>query len=243
MEAKYKLVMVRHGESEWNRQNRFTGWFDAELSEKGARDAEKAGKLLKEAEYKFDVAFTSLLRRAQMTLQIIAESTGDVSTVKTWRLNERHYGSLTGMNKDAASEEYGRDRVNAWRRSLDVPPPKMEESHSYYDVIHKDARYKDIREIPCNESLEMCILRTLPFWEDAIVPAVKSGKSCIVAGHGNNLRGLVKHLEELTNEEAAKLSLPVGVPFVYELNESCKPVGKMRFIGEEQRNTININKI
>ena len=140
MEAKYKLVMVRHGESEWNRQNRFTGWFDAELSEKGARDAVKAGKLLKEAEYKFDVAFTSLLRRAQMTLQIIAESTGDVSTVKTWRLNERHYGSLTGMNKDAASEEYGRDRINSWRRNLDVPPPKMEEGHSYYDVIHKDAR-------------------------------------------------------------------------------------------------------
>jgi len=238
MAAKYKIVMVRHGESEWNKENKFCGWFDAKLSEKGVGEAKKAGEALKEAGFKFDLAFTSLLQRAQITLENITEIIGqnDLETMKTWRLNERHYGSLTGLNKADTAKKYGDEQVHIWRRSFNVPPPKMENDHPYYNSIHGDARYKSVPEadIPYHESLELTIQRTLPFWENNIVPAVKSGKSCIIAAHGNSLRGIVKHLEGMTNDEIMLLNLPTGIPFVYELDENFKPVKTMQFLGDEE---------
>ncbi|XP_040567713.1 phosphoglycerate mutase 2 [Lepeophtheirus salmonis] len=239
MAPTYKIVMVRHGESEWNKLNRFCGWFDADLSETGVKEAQAAGKALKEANYKFDCAHTSLLTRAQKTLEtILAESDqSGIPVEKTWRLNERHYGALTGLNKAETAEKHGEEQVQIWRRSFDIPPPPMEPDHEYYDNITKDERYKDgpkPEEFPKFESLKLTIGRTLPYWNDVIVPEIKAGKQILIAAHGNSLRGIVKHLDNMTDEDIMKLNLPTGIPFVYELDENMKPVVSMQFLGDKE---------
>lgn len=235
----YKIVMVRHGESAWNLENRFCGWFDANLSEKGLEEARNGGHALKDANYKFDVAHTSLLTRAQVTLDSILEiiEQKDIPVQKTWRLNERHYGALTGLNKAETAAKHGEEQVQIWRRSFDVPPPPMEEDHPYHDVIVKDERYSDGPvgdEFPKAESLKLTIERTLPYWNDVIVPEIKAGKSVLIAAHGNSLRGIVKHLDNMTDEQIMGINLPTGIPFVYELDEDLKPVVSMQFLGDEE---------
>ncbi|XP_046385601.1 phosphoglycerate mutase 2 [Ischnura elegans] len=237
--AKYAIVMVRHGESEWNKLNQFCGWFDANLSEQGVQEAKAAGDALKNAGYKFDIAHTSVLTRAKNTLGHILEKIDqkDIPVQETWRLNERHYGALTGLNKTETAKKYGEDQVQIWRRSFDVPPPPMEEDHPYYKSIidhHKAAGGPAAADIPKFESLKLTIERTLPYWNGTIVPQLKEGKRILIAAHGNSLRGIVKHLDQMTDAEIMKLNLPTGIPFVYELDENMKPVVSMKFLGDEE---------
>lgn len=237
--SKYRIVMVRHGESEWNKLNLFCGWYDADLSDKGKEEALSAGKALKNESYKFDVAHTSVLTRAQKTLEAILKEIGqtDLPVEKSWRLNERHYGGLTGLNKAETSAKYGEEQVQIWRRSFDVPPPPMEKDHPYYDIIVKDKRYAkepEPEEFPSFESLKLTIQRTLPYWNDVIIPQIKEGKKILIAAHGNSLRGIVKHLDEMSDEAIMGLNLPTGIPFVYELDENLKPVVSMKFLGDPE---------
>jgi len=237
MAGKYKIVMIRHGESEWNQLNKFCGWYDADLSAKGRDEAAAAGEALKG--WKFDGAHTSVLTRANKTLEAVLTATGqtDIPVQKTWRLNERHYGGLTGLNKAETAAKHGEEQVKIWRRSFDIPPPPMEESNEYYNVIVNDPRYKDgpaKNEFPMFESLKLTIARTLPYWNDVIVPDLKAGKTVLVAAHGNSLRGIVKHLDSMSDEAIMGLNLPTGIPFVYELDENMKPVVSMKFLGDEE---------
>ncbi|KAK5639573.1 hypothetical protein RI129_012065 [Pyrocoelia pectoralis] len=237
----YKIVMVRHGESEWNQKNLFCGWFDANLSEKGREEALSAGKALKDANYKFDLAYTSVLTRAQDTLKSILEQIDqtDIPVNRTWRLNERHYGGLTGLNKAETAAKYGEEQVSIWRRSFDTPPPPMTFDHQYYSEIVDDPRYENgpsEEEFPFFESLKLTIKRTLPFWNDVIVPQIKAGKSILIAAHGNSLRGIVKHLDDLSEDQIMSLNLPTGIPFVYTLGEDLKPIpnGSLQFLGDPE---------
>ncbi|XP_003696158.3 phosphoglycerate mutase 2 [Apis florea] len=237
--SKYTIVMVRHGESEWNKLNLFCGWYDSQLSDKGKLEAISAGKAIRDAKFTFDIAHTSLLSRAQDTLKAILKEIGqeNITIQKTWRLNERHYGGLTGLNKAETAAKYGEEQVQIWRRSFDVPPPPMEPDHKYYDIIVKDPRYAgDLKpeEFPKFESLKLTIERTLPYWNNTIIPQLKEGKRIIIAAHGNSLRGIVKHLDQMSNDEIMKLNLPTGIPFVYELDENFKPVVSMKFLGDEE---------
>merc|ERR1712168_666599 len=239
MAGKYKIVMVRHGESEWNQLNKFCGWFDADLSAKGRDEAAAAGVALAKEGWKFDVAHTSVLTRANKTLAAIMSgiSQTDLTVQKTWRLNERHYGGLTGLNKAETAEKHGEEQVKIWRRSFDIPPPPMDNTNPYYDGIVNDARYANgpsKAEFPMFESLKLTIERTLPFWNSTIVPAIKSGKKILIAAHGNSLRGIVKHLDGISDEGIMGLNLPTGIPFVYELDENLKPVVSMKFLGDEE---------
>merc|ERR1712215_109554 len=235
----YKVVMIRHGESTWNKENRFCGWFDAGLSEKGVEEAKAGGKALKKDKFKFDIAHTSVLQRAQTTLKTVLKEIGqeDIYTQKTWRLNERHYGGLTGMNKAETAEKHGEQQVQIWRRSFDTPPPPMDKDNDCYDCIVNDPRYANgpsKAEFPMFESLKLTIERTLPFWNETIVPTIKSGKKILIAAHGNSLRGIVKHLDGITDAGIMTLNLPTGIPFVYELDENLKPVVSMKFLGDEE---------
>lgn len=237
--ASYEIVMIRHGESTWNQENKFCGWFDANLSEKGVQEAESGGKALKDAGYTFDIAHTSLLTRAQVTLGkvLAAIDQKDLPIEKTWRLNERHYGALTGLNKAETAAKHGDEQVKIWRRSFDIPPPAMETDHPYYDTIVKDPRYSDgpsADEFPMFESLKLTIERTLPYWNDTIVPQIKEGKKIIIAAHGNSLRGIVKHLDNMSNDDIMGLNLPTGIPFVYKLDEKMKPIESMKFLGDDE---------
>ncbi|KAF2363840.1 Phosphoglycerate mutase 1 [Trinorchestia longiramus] len=237
--AKYQIVMVRHGESEWNKLNKFCGWFDADLSEQGQNEAKAAGVALKDAGYKFDIAHTSVLTRANKTLDAILKEIGqtDIPIQKTWRLNERHYGGLTGLNKAETAAKHGEEQVKIWRRSFDIPPPPMDESNEYYKVIVDDPRYADgpsKADFPMFESLKLTIERTLPYWNDTIVPQLKEGKKILIAAHGNSLRGIVKHLDAMSDEAIMGLNLPTGIPFVYELDGDLKPVVSMKFLGDEE---------
>jgi len=235
----YQIVMIRHGESEWNKENRFCGWFDAGLSQKGVEEAHAGGKALKDAGFTFDVAHTSVLQRAQTTLKTVLQEIGqpDLPTQKNWRLNERHYGGLTGLNKAETAEKHGEAQVKIWRRSFDVPPPLMGNDHPYFDNITKDPKYKNEpspEEFPMCESLKLTIERTLPYWNNVIVPQIKAGKKIIIAAHGNSLRGVVKHLDNMSDEAIMDLNLPTGIPFVYELDENMKPIVSMKFLGDEE---------
>lgn len=207
----------------------------------GQEEALAAGKALKDAGYKFDMAYTSVLTRAQKTLGAILNEINqtDIPIEKTWRLNERHYGGLTGLNKAETAAKYGEEQVAIWRRSFDVPPPPMEPDHPYYDTIVNDSRYSNgpsKEEFPMYESLKLTIARTLPFWNDVIVPQIKAGKSILIAAHGNSLRGIVKHLDQMTDDQIMGLNLPTGIPFVYELDENLHPVpnGSLQFLGDEE---------
>jgi len=217
----------------------FISRFDAHLSEKGVKEAENGGQALKEAGYKFDVAHTSLLTRAQVTLSKVLNAIDqpDLKIEKTWRLNERHYGALTGLNKAETAAKHGDEQVKIWRRSFDTPPPPMEKDHPYYENIVKDERYVDgpkLEEFPMCESLKLTIERTLPYWNDVIVPQIKDGKKIIIAAHGNSLRGIVKYLDNMSNDEIMGLNLPTGIPFVYKLDENLQPVESMKFLGDEE---------
>jgi len=235
----YKIVMVRHGESTWNLENRFCGWVDAALSKKGISEAKAGGKALREAGYRFDLAHTSVLQRAQHTLKNVLHEIDqeDLPTYKNWRLNERHYGGLTGLNKAETAEKHGEKQVQIWRRSFDTPPPPMDPEHPYFDILTKDQRYKNEPkpgEFPMYESLKLTIARTLPYWNNIIVPQIKAGKKILIAAHGNSLRGIVKHLDNMTDEAIMGLNLPTGIPFVYELDENMQPIVSMKFLGDEE---------
>ncbi|AEC01652.1 2,3-diphosphoglycerate-dependent phosphoglycerate mutase [Parasphaerochaeta coccoides] len=229
----YKLVLVRHGESEWNRENRFTGWTDVDLSEKGEKEAAMAGELLKKEGYAFDIAFTSVLTRANRTLNLILDKMGLswIPVVKNWRLNERHYGSLQGLNKADTAAKYGDDQVKIWRRAYDIAPPPLAEDDERYPG--RDPRYAglDKKDLPLTECLKDTVKRAIPFWNDEIAPAIKSGKKVIVAAHGNSLRALVKYLDGIGDDEIVNLNIPTGVPLVYELDGDLKPV-KHYYLGD-----------
>lgn len=213
-----KLVLLRHGQSEWNLENRFTGWWDVDLSEKGVDEAIAAGELMLDKGLDFDLCFTSLLTRAIKTLDIALDRMDRLwlPVLKHWRLNERHYGGLTGFNKQEMRDEVGDEQVLIWRRSFDVPPPPLDDG-SAYDVS-ADPRYAGI-DVPVTESLKDTIARVLPYWDEAIAPALKSGKRVLVAAHGNSIRALVKHLSQIGDEEIVGVEIPTGQPLVYELDD------------------------
>merc|ERR1712098_213575 len=219
-------------------ENRFCGWYDANLSETGVKEAHAAGKALKDSGFKFDQAYTSVLTRANKTLEAILGEIGqaDLPTEKTWRLNERHYGGLTGLNKAETAAKHGEEQVKIWRRSFDIPPPPMEKDHPYHKIISESRRYKDLKagELPTCESLKDTIARALPFWNDVIAPQIKAGKNVIIAAHGNSLRGIVKHLEGMSDAAIMDLNLPTGIPIVYELDADLKPVKPMAFLGDAE---------
>lgn len=221
-----KLVLVRHGQSMWNLENRFTGWTDVELSEQGIKEAKEAGKVLKEKGYGFDVAYTSVLKRANDTLGYILEELGeqDIPVKKSWRLNERHYGALQGLNKDETSEKYGEEQVLLWRRSTDVRPPALSKDDERYPG--NDSKYSELKEneLPTTENLIDTIERVMEYWNSDIVKDLEVGKRVIIAAHGNSLRGLIKYLDNMTDEEVIKLELQTGNPICYELDENLKPI-------------------
>ena len=220
-----KLVLVRHGESIWNLENKFTGWTDVDLSENGIKEAHNAGKLLKENGYTFDVAYTSVLKRANHTLDIILEELGlDIPINYSWRLNERHYGALQGLNKDETREKYGADQVLLWRRSVDVKPPELSLDDPRYPG--NDEKYKDLTQdqLPKTENLIDTIERVMAYWNSNIKKDLQEGKRVIIAAHGNSLRGLIKYLDNLTDEEIIKCEIQTGNPICYELDENLKPI-------------------
>lgn len=240
----YKLVLIRHGESEWNKKNLFTGWTDVDLTEKGIKEAEEGGKVLKEKGFNFDIAYTSVLKRAIRTLDIVLYEMDLmwIPVFKSYRLNERHYGALQGLNKAETTEKYGEEQVTLWRRSYDVPPPALSEDDERYPG--HDPRYKDLskEELPLTESLKSTVDRFIPYWIHVIAPTVKSGKKVVIAAHGNSLRALVKYLDEMSEEEIIKLNIPTGIPLVYELDENLKPI-KHYYLGDQEAINAAINKV
>jgi 2,3-bisphosphoglycerate-dependent phosphoglycerate mutase len=220
------LVLLRHGESTWNKENRFTGWTDVDLSERGREEAREAGRLLKEGAYTFDVAYTSVLKRAIRTLWIALDELDQMwlPVVKNWRLNERHYGGLQGLNKAETAEKHGEAQVKIWRRSYDIPPPPLSADDERY--AGRDPRYATLnpKDVPLTESLKDTVDRFLPYWHDTIAPAIESGKKVLIAAHGNSLRALVKYLDDISNEEIVELNIPTGIPLVYELDDRLRSV-------------------
>jgi 2,3-bisphosphoglycerate-dependent phosphoglycerate mutase len=221
-----KLVLLRHGESIWNKENLFTGWTDVDLSDQGKAEARRAGELLKAEGFTFDIAFTSVLKRAIRTLWITLDELDLmwIPVEHSWRLNERHYGALQGLNKAQTAAKYGDDQVLIWRRSYDVPPPALQTSDPQYPG--NDLRYRDLSpaELPVTECLKDTVARFLPYWHQSIVPPVQAGKKVIIAAHGNSLRALVKYLDKISDEEIVGLNIPTGVPLVYELTEQLEPI-------------------
>jgi len=222
----HKLVLLRHGESDWNRENRFTGWTDVDLSARGVEEARSAGRLLGAESLRFDLAFTSVLRRAIRTLWLVLDEMNLhwIPVHKSWRLNERHYGALQGLDKAETAAKFGEQQVLAWRRSYDVPPPALEPSDPRNAA--GDPRYAGLSpaQLPLTECLKDTVARVLPFWSDAVAPAVRSGKQVLVAAHGNSLRALVKHLDAIADADIVGLNIPTGVPLVYELDDALRPV-------------------
>ncbi len=231
----YKLVLLRHGESKWNKENRFTGWTDVGLTEKGEQEAIEAGKLLKKDGYLFDIAFTSVLQRAIKTLDLTLEEMGlDIPIKKSWRLNEKHYGALQGLNKAETARKEGEEQVFLWRRGYDVQPPMLEKTDER--CSKKDPLYKDLekKEIPSAESLKDIQKRFLPYWEEEIVIAIKSGKKVLISAHGNSLRALIKYLDNISDKKIGGLNIPTGIPLIYELDENLKPV-KHYYLGDSEK--------
>jgi 2,3-bisphosphoglycerate-dependent phosphoglycerate mutase len=220
------LVLLRHGESTWNKENRFTGWTDVDLSDRGRDEAREAGRLLKEGGYSFDLAYTSVLKRAIRTLWITLDGIDQMwlPVIKNWRLNERHYGGLQGLNKAETAEKHGEAQVKIWRRSYDIPPPPLTPDDPRHAA--RDVRYADLdpKDVPLTESLKDTVDRFLPYWHHTIAPSIKSGKKVLIAAHGNSLRALVKYLDDISNDEIVELNIPTGIPLVYELDDALKPV-------------------
>jgi 2,3-bisphosphoglycerate-dependent phosphoglycerate mutase len=222
----YKIVLLRHGESTWNKENRFTGWTDVDLSERGREEAHRAGKALLDGGYQFDIAFTSVLKRAIRTLWITLDQLDQmwIPVVNAWQLNERHYGALQGLNKAETAAQFGEEQVLVWRRSYDVPPPPLTVDDARYPG--NDPRYASLSkaELPLTESLKETVARVVPYWHEKIVPVIKADKRVIIAAHGNSLRALVKFLDNMSEEAVIKLNIPTGVPLVYELDPDLKPI-------------------
>ncbi len=231
----YKLVLIRHGESEWNKLNLFTGWTDVDLTDKGIEEAKTGGKLLKAEGFNFDVAYTSVLKRAIRTLWIVMDEM-DLMWIpvnRDWRLNERHYGALQGLNKAETAAKYGEQQVKIWRRSYDTQPPSLEASDPRFPG--HDPRYGNLssEDLPLTECLKDTVARFLPLWNNEISPLVKVGKKVVIVAHGNSLRALVKHLDKVSEEEIVSLNIPTGVPLVYELDENLEPI-KHYYLGDQE---------
>jgi 2,3-bisphosphoglycerate-dependent phosphoglycerate mutase len=222
----HKVVLLRHGESTWNKENRFTGWTDVDLSERGREEAREAGRLLKEGGYTFDIAYTSVLKRAIRTLWIALDvmEVMWLPVTKNWRLNERHYGALQGLNKAETAAKHGEDQVKIWRRSYDIPPPPLTPDDPRNPS--RDPRYADLKpnEVPLTESLKDTVARFLPYWHETIAPSIRSGKRVLIAAHGNSLRALVKYLDKVSDQDIVELNIPTGIPLVYELDDDLKPI-------------------
>ena len=232
----HKLVLVRHGESTWNKENRFTGWTDVDLSENGVKEAHEAGQTLRKGGYIFDVAYTSVLKRAIRTLWILLDELDQmwITVRNSWRLNERHYGALQGLNKAEMATKYGEAQVLTWRRSYDIQPPALALDDERYPG--SDPRYGDLskNDIPVCESLKDTVTRFLPYWHDTLAPAVKSGKRVLIAAHGNSLRALVKYLDNVSETDIVKLNIPTGIPLVYELTEDLRSI-RHYYLGDEEK--------
>jgi len=231
-----KLVLLRHGESQWNKENRFTGWTDVDLSEKGIHEATTSGKTLKNEKFGFDVAFTSVLKRAIRTLWFTLDIMDLmwIPVYRSWRLNERHYGALQGLNKSETAKKYGDEQVLIWRRSYDIQPPVLEKTDSRYPG--HDPRYQDLAqdELPATECLKDTVARFLPYWHDTITPVLKEGKKVLIAAHGNSLRALVKYLDNVSDEKIVSLNIPTGIPLIYELDSDLKPI-KHYYLGDPEQ--------
>jgi 2,3-bisphosphoglycerate-dependent phosphoglycerate mutase len=231
----YKVVLLRHGESTWNKENRFTGWTDVDLSEKGLQEAKKAGEVLKAEGYKFDIAYTSVLKRAIRTLWITLDELDLmwIPVIRHWRLNERHYGALQGLNKAETAKKFGEEQVKIWRRSYDTQPPALEQNDERFPG--KDPRYANLTadELPLTECLKDTVARFVPYWEGTIAPMVKTGKKVLITAHGNSLRALVKYLDNIPDKEIVGLNIPTGVPLVYELDKDMKSL-KSYYLGDQE---------
>jgi 2,3-bisphosphoglycerate-dependent phosphoglycerate mutase len=230
-----RLVLLRHGESTWNRENRFTGWTDVDLTEQGVREAHEAGRLLKAEGYTFDLAHTSVLKRAIRTLWIALDEM-DLMWIpvrRSWRLNERHYGALQGLNKKDTAEKFGMEQVHIWRRSYDIPPPGLDEGDERFPG--RDPRYAALtpEEVPRTESLKMTLERVLPYWHETIVPDLRAGKKILIAAHGNSIRALVKYLDEIPDDVITELNIPTGIPLVYELDDRLHPLNHF-YLGDQE---------
>jgi 2,3-bisphosphoglycerate-dependent phosphoglycerate mutase len=231
----HKIVLLRHGQSEWNLSNRFTGWTDVNLTDQGESEARAAGRLLREEGFEFDLFYTSVLKRAIRTMWLAMEELDQawVPVIRDWRLNERHYGGLQGLNKAETAEKHGEEQVKIWRRSYDTPPPPLEESDERYPG--KDRRYAALSkdQLPLTESLKDTVARFVPYWESTIAPDVKAGKRICIVAHGNSLRALVKYLDDISEEEILGLNIPTGIPLLYELDEDLKPISS-RYLGDQE---------
>ncbi len=226
----YTLVLIRHGESTWNKENRFTGWKDVPLSPKGHQEAQAAGQLLRDEGFDFDVAYTSVLKRAIRTLWYVMEEMDLmwIPVIRSWKLNERHYGALQGLNKAETAAEHGEDQVLVWRRSYDTPPPELSRDDERHPC--HDRRYAGL-DVPGAECLKDTVERVVPYWDEVIVPEIKAGKKVLIAAHGNSLRGLVKHLDGISDEDIVGVNIPTGMPLVYELDADMNPISK-RYLGD-----------
>jgi 2,3-bisphosphoglycerate-dependent phosphoglycerate mutase len=231
-----KLVLLRHGESLWNQQNKFTGWMDVELSEKGVREAKEAGVLLKNAGFEFDRAFGSVLKRAIRTMWFALEELNQlwIPQSLTWRLNERHYGALQGLNKSETAKKYGDDQVLIWRRSYDVPPPPLESSSEMNPKLESKYHTVPAKDLPLSECLKDTVERFLPFWEESIAPLILKGDRILIVAHGNTLRALVKHLDKVSETDIVQLNVPTGIPLVYELSDNLEPLNKY-YLGDKSK--------
>jgi 2,3-bisphosphoglycerate-dependent phosphoglycerate mutase len=231
----YKLVLLRHGESVWNKENRFTGWTDVGLTDKGEIEAREAGRLLHRESYRFDVAFTSVLKRANKTLYVVLEQMNLmwIPIRPTWRLNERHYGALQGLDKGQTAQKFGEEQVLVWRRSYDTPPPALDEDDPRLD--RKNPRYADVPdgEFPRTECLKDTVARVLPFWNDEIAPQIRAGKNVLIAAHGNSIRALIKYLDNVSEKDILGLNIPTAQPLVYELDENLKPI-RHYYLGDQE---------
>lgn len=231
----YKVVLLRHGESSWNKENRFTGWTDVDLSEKGISEAKKAAEVLKSEGYSFDIAFTSVLKRAIRTLWLTLDGMDLmwIPVIRSWRLNERHYGALQGLNKAETAKKFGEDQVKIWRRSYDIQPPALEITDERYPG--NDPRYAELdkSDLPLAECLKDTVERFVPYWENTIAPTVKSGKKVLITAHGNSLRALVKYLDNTPDSEIVELNIPTGIPLVYELDSRLKPITNY-YLGDKE---------
>ncbi len=232
----YKVVLLRHGESTWNKENRFTGWTDVDLSEKGVAEAHDGAKDFMKEGFTFDIAFTSVLKRAIRTLWIVQDDMDLmwIPVERNWRLNERHYGALQGLNKSETAKKYGDDQVLIWRRSYDTPPPALEPTDERYPG--SDPRYASLtkEELPLTECLKDTVARFMPYWHERIAPTIKSGKKVLIAAHGNSLRALVKYLDDVSEKDIVSLNIPTGMPLVYELDEELKPLDRY-YLGDPEK--------
>ncbi len=231
----HTLVLLRHGQSAWNLENRFTGWTDVDLTEQGLAEAKSSAVLLREGGYDFDVCHTSVLKRAIRTLWTVLDGMDRMwlPVFRTWRLNERHYGALQGLNKSETAQKFGEDQVKIWRRSYDVPPPALTPDDERFPG--HDRRYASLKkeELPLTESLKLTIARTMPYWHEVLAPEIKAGKRLLVCAHGNSLRGLVKYLDDMSDQAVVELNIPTGVPLVYELDADLKPT-KSFYLGDPE---------